>query len=413
MKAEIISIGTELLLGKITDTNSQFLSNALSKLGIDVFYRQTVGDNPRRLIECLNIAARRADLIITIGGLGPTVDDITIKSTADFLKLDLIQSKYVINQLEKYFKLRGISLPPDNIKQAVIPKGSIIFKNTFGTAPGILTKKRNYTVLMLPGPPNELIPMFEKYIFRYLKKIFSPKLKIASKTLKLAGIPESVVNNKVRDLLLLSGPVTLGIYATSGEVHLVITVKADSEKALKAFTEPLRKTIHDRLGNFIFGEDSELIEEVVGKLLKKHKLKISIAESATGGLISSRITDIPGSSDYFMSGFIVYSNESKIKILGVKKNTLARFGSISGETASEMAKNARLIGNSDIGISITGIAGPRGACPGKPLGTHYIGLFNGKNMFVKKSIFTGTRQMIKMRASEEVLTILWRYLKSL
>lgn len=413
MKAEIISIGTELLLGRILDTNAKFLSQELSKLGIDVFFRQTAGDNPKRLKNALEVASKRANFIITIGGLGPTIDDITLGAVSDFFGLKLIKNNYTLSRIRKYFKTSGAPMPPNNISQSFIPIGSALFKNDFGTAPGIYKKIGKISILLLPGPPSELIPMFNSYISSYLVKCFSLKSRIYSKSIKLIGISESLVNEKVTDLLSLNGPATVGIYAHPREVHLVITVKGDSSKKAYLHIKKIKDIIYQRLGDFIFGEDGESLESVVGKLLIRHNLTISFAESATGGLISHRITNIPGASKYYLGTAVVYSNSAKIKLLGVKKEILSKFGAVSKDAADAMSRRVRILFNSDIGISVTGIAGPGGGSAKKPVGIHFISFFDGKKLITKKIIATGDRALIKLKISQEALSMLWRYLKSL
>ncbi len=410
-KAEIISIGTELLLGNIVDTNAQYISKTLSRLGVNLYFRQTVGDSPSRLIESLKLASTRSDLIITIGGLGPTIDDITIKTVANFTHAKLVKNDYVIKKLESYFLARGLKVPPDNFKQALIPEKGTIIKNEFGTAPGIMINYNSKLIIMLPGPPNELIPMFDKYIFKLIKKRYALNNPIISKTIKLTSIGESIVNGKVKDLLKLSGEATVGIYACNNEVHLVITAKCQSPGLSNKAIKEISKKIYARLNTYIFGEDGETLESGVGKLLNRKKLTLSIAESATGGLVANRITDISGSSAYFIFGGVFYSNRSKADTLKVSERVINKFGAVSKETADLMAKNIRTLCKTSLGLSITGIAGPTGGSKNKPIGTHYIAINDGRKSLVKKVLLTGDRKTIKYNCSQQALSVLWRYLK--
>ena len=398
MRAEIISIGTEILLGHIIDTNSAYLSQKLAEIGIDVYHHVTVGDNPPRLTEVIKTALSRSDIVIMSGGLGPTIDDITVP---------------VIKKFADKSPIRWID-------------------NKIGTAPGlIITPSKHQTIIALPGPPRELAPMFEDAVIQYLlgkphtavwgishaKTWRIPHTGVCgytlkSRTVKIVGLPESVVNGKVKDLLSLKPPTTVGIYAKLGEVDLRIMAKAGSVKEANKAISKIDAKITARLKGYIFGRDDETLEEAVGKSLIKNKKTIAIAESCTGGLISNRITNVSGSSQYFKMGVVTYSNESKINMLGVSGKTLRKYGAVSKETAVEMAKGVMRLAASDIGIGVTGIAGPGGGTKSKPVGLVYAALVKSvkgsKGQRVKEYHLKGSREEIKFQVSQVGLDLIRR-----
>ncbi|MFH0839144.1 MAG: competence/damage-inducible protein A [Candidatus Omnitrophota bacterium] len=410
MNAEILNIGTELLLGYTIDINSAYLSQKLSTIGIDVFYRITVGDNKKRILAALEIARSRADIIITNGGLGPTVDDITLDVISKFTSKKLIFNKDIVENIEHHFKNRNIVMPECNRRQAYIPEGALIIKNSVGTAPGIILKNNNVILIALPGPPSEMRPMVDNFVIPYLKKEFGLNTIIKSKTIKIVGLPESKVNEKVKDVLKRKPPTTVGIYAHPYQIDLRITTKAQTEQNADKNIKKIERILKSRLKGYIFGYDNETLEEVVGKLLLKNKKTISIAESCTGGLLSNRITDISGSSQYFKLGAVVYSNESKIRDLGVSKEILWKYGAVSKETARALAENIRIKGKTDIGLGITGIAGPTGATKTKSVGLVYIGLSTPRKTVCKKYNFIGDRLTIKLKSTDAALEMVRRLL---
>lgn len=372
MKAEIVSIGTELLLGDIVNTNAAFLSQKLAELGIDVYHHSVVGDNPARISSILKTALSRSDIVITTGGLGPTVDDVT----SDALK------PYISKNLSH-------------------------LKNSHGTAAGFFIKlPDNKFIIALPGPPRELEPMFEKNTIPFIKKISGARFIIKSRTIKITGLSEPKVNNKVKSILKLKPPVTVGIYVKLGEVRLKITVKAASEKNALKLIAPVEKDIRKRLGDYIFGVDNQTLESAAGELLAKHKKTLAIAESCTGGLIANRITDVPGSSKYFLLGAVVYANQFKQWLLDVPEQLLKRYGAVSKQTAVKMAQGIRKLANSSLGLAVTGIAGPDGGSKIKPVGLAYIALSKNNKTICKEFRFTGDRSAIKWRASQAALDLL-------
>ena len=410
MKAEIISIGTELLLGHIVNTNTSYISKKMAGLGIDVYYHSTVGDNEERLSGLVQKGLSRSDIIFTTGGLGPTVDDITIKTVSKAIGKELVFDKHVAEEIKKYFKRQHLPTPKDSLKQAFIPGGCVWCENTVGTAPGLIIPHKEKTIICLPGPPGELQPLMEKYIMPHLKKTLTKKEIIHSKSIRLIGLLEAAINARVKDLLALGGSTTVGIYVHLGEVELKITAKAKSQKACNANIEKIELKIRKRLGKFIYGSGDETLESAVGKLLLKFKKTLGIAESCTGGLISSRVTNVSGSSEYFKMGLIAYSDDIKISELGVSPELLRTAGAVSSAAAVSMAKGIKRIAGTHIGLAVTGIAGPKGGTNKKPVGLVYMALVTSKKLLSKKFFFRGNRTDIKYLASQAALNLIRKYL---
>ena len=408
MKAEIIGIGTEILLGQIVNTNSALLSRKLAGIGVDVYYHSTVGDNKKRLYESIKTALRRSDTVITTGGLGPTIDDVTLETLAEVFEKPLILKKRIADQIDAHFKKHHIKMPQDNLRQAYIPEGATWLRNNIGTAPGLVIKIGRKSLIALPGPPHEMIPMLDSYVLPYLKKRCKSKAVILSRTLKTTGLAESQLHDKIKGFMRLSGDTTVGIYARPGQVDLKITSKASNSIAAKRKINSIEKKIRRRLGRLIFGVDSQTLEENTLKLFRKKT--IAIAESCTGGLITSRITDVPGASKNLLCSIVAYSNRSKMELLHVSYSTLKKHGAVSGQTAKAMAVNIRNLSGADIGISTTGIAGPAGATNKKLVGLVYIAFSTKLKTVVKKYHFTGTREIVKFCASQSALNTLRLYL---
>jgi len=408
MTAEIISVGTELLLGHIINTNAVYLSGELSRLGIDLYHRRTVGDNPARLAGAIDEALSRSDIVFTIGGLGPTVDDITLYAVGSATSRALVCDKKVEANIARHFRTRGLKkTPKDALRQALVPHGALWFENKVGTAPGILIEHGKKILVALPGPPRELIPIFEKNIAPFLKrKGLAGKSRIKTRQLKIVGMVEAEVNRRVKDLLSIGPLTTLGIYVHLGEVELKITSKAINAKTADRKIAKIEKQIRKKLGGYIYGTDSETLEFVVGKMLAKQRKTLAIAESCTGGLITSRITDVSGSSKYFKTGVITYSDKAKVDLAGVSKEKLKDCGAVSKEVALEMASGIRRLSKSDIGMGVTGIAGPTGATKGKPVGLVYVAIATKKGKFVQLCRFTGNRREIKLQSSTAALDLL-------
>lgn len=405
MKAEIISIGTELLLGHIVNTNAVYLARRLAELGIDLYHQTTIGDNPQRLAAAIRKALGRSDIVILTGGLGPTVDDITAATVALALQKKLILNKLALKNLKDYFTSRGLKMPAGNVRQVHVPEGARAIYNKVGTAPGLIIDYRGRVIICLPGPPREMQPMFESDIAQFFRKRFKSEWVFRARTIKTVGLPEARVDRMVKDLLKLSPPTTVGIYAKLREVHLVIMAKARNERlALRAISS-IEKKIRSRLKDYIFGYDDETLESVVGKRLVERKMTLAVAESCTGGLIANRITDASGSSKYFKAGIVTYSNEAKESFLGVSVGTLKKYGAVSGPVAIEMAKGIKHYACADIGIGVTGIAGPMGGTATKPVGLVWIAIATDKKQFAKEFRFRGTRQDIKWQASQVALDL--------
>lgn len=409
MNVEILAVGSELLLGQIANTDAQYISQRLSQLGINVYYHTVVGDNRQRMLEALKIASSRADIIITTGGLGPTLDDITKETVAEYLGLPLVLHQPSVDVINEYFKSRNRICTQNNFKQAMFPEKAIVLKNSVGTAPGAIIEENGKIYIILPGPPRELKPMFDNYVIPYLEQKSGEK--IFSRILRIYGMGESMVEEKVRDLLEKQQNPTIAPLASFGEVTLRLTVKCKRDEDPLPFIKPLEDEIRKRLGDVVYGADEDTLESVVVDLLKKNNSSLATAESCTGGLIANRITNVPGASEVFLEGFITYSNESKVKRLGVSEETLKRYGAVSSETAEEMVRGVLEVSGAQIGIGVTGIAGPGGGTPDKPVGLVYIGI-GSKNdgIKVEKHNFHGNREQIKQSVANAALDSIRRLL---
>lgn len=396
IKVEIIAVGTEILLGDIVNTNAQFLSRELANLGIYVYRQTVVGDNAQRILESFHEAFKRCDIIITSGGLGPTQDDITKEMAAKYFNKELILHQESLNKIEDYFKAKGGELTKGNRKQAYFPKDAIVLDNHNGTAPGaIIEGENNKVIIVLPGPPRELVPMFKEGVLPYLKQ-FSEGI-LYSKVLRIFGIGEGNMADKIKDILENQSNPTIAPYAKEMDVTLRITARAKDEEEAKLLIAPVEKKIRQRLGEDIYGEGDTTLENVVGEMLLNKKVTIATAESCTGGMLAARLINYPGISEVLMEGAVTYSNEAKVKRLGVKKETLDRFGAVSKETAKEMAEGIARTAGTDIGISVTGIAGPGGGTEEKPVGLVYVGLCIKGKTTVRKYNFQGNREKIRTR----------------
>jgi len=408
MKAEILSIGTELLMGQIANTNAQYISSRLPGIGISVYYHSVVGDNPVRMEECLKRSLERSDIVILTGGLGPTKDDITKEVTAKVLGLKLVIDEKTMEDIRTYFARTNRIMSENNIRQAYLPEGCFVVRNSNGTAPGCIIEKDGKTVIMLPGPPRELNPMFDETVLPYLAKKTNDRL--ISKFLRIAGLGESQMETQIMDLIDNQTNPTIAPYAREGEVTLRITAKCTSEEEGEALIRPVLETIRERLGNHIFSENNEEMEEVVGKLLLENNISIAIAESCTGGLVSSKLTNIPGISQVFPGSVIAYSNEIKKELLNVSEDVLRKYGAVSSECAIQMAQGARERFKTDLGVSVTGIAGPGGGSDKKPVGLVYIGLAYEGGAESKELRLWGDRLKIRNIASVNALDLVRRHI---
>lgn len=397
MIAEIISVGTEILLGNIINTNAAYLSERLAALGLSVYFQTTVGDNEERLFMTIDSALKRSDIVVLSGGLGPTGDDITKETAAKVLGLSCYEDVQVKDAILSYFNKRKLQcITSNNWKQAMVPEGAHILFNENGTAPGLIMKSSDGTkhVILLPGPPGELVPMFEKQVVPYLEQFTSSV--IYSQTLKTFGIGESTLEDRLKDLMDQQTNPTIAPYAKTGEVHLRITAKAANEAEAKKLIQPVCNEVIHRIGEYIYSmNEKETLEESVIQLLKKHGLKLTTAESCTGGLLAGRIIGVSGASNVFDQGVVTYSNKSKRKLIDVNKETLNKYGAVSRQTAKEMAVGAAMAAHADVAVSVTGLAGPGGATKEKPVGLVYIGCYVNEKKFVKECRFHGNRQKIR------------------
>jgi len=401
--AQVICIGNEIMLGHIGNTNAQYISKGLSGIGIKTARHISIPDEHRVIVSSIKKALSDSSIVVLTGGLGPTVDDITLECISMALDRKLIFQKRVADHIRLHFKKRGLKMPKNNLRQALIPEDARPILNNIGTAPGLIIPVQRKVLIAVPGVPFELYPMFEKTVLGFLKKTFPIQKIIRSRVIKITGLPESRVNEKIEGILRLKGNVQMGIYPHPGEISVKITVTGEGKKRVDSTIKKIEKKIKSRLKNHIFGYDDEKLEEIVGKELLKREKSLAIAESCTGGLLADRITDIPGSSRYFRMGLITYSNESKNKILRIPLETIKRHGAVSKEVASLMAKDVRLLAGTDIGIGISGIAGPNGATRKKPVGLVYIALSTKKKTICREFRFLGQRNIVKYKATQAAL----------
>jgi len=404
MVVEIVSVGTELLLGNIINTNAAYLAQKCAELGMSCFYQTVVGDNRERLRQTLQTALNRSDIVILGGGLGPTGDDLTKETVAELMGEKLVEDTISREWIEKFFQSRGILMTENNMKQALAPEHALILYNENGTAPGYIMEKDGKHVILLPGPPNECIPMFEKDVYSYLSKL-SPYV-IYSKMVKLCGIGESLAETRIEDLIKTQTNPTIATYAKTGEVHIRVTACAENEDMARKLVKPTIKILKERFGDRIYTtKNKETLEASVVKLLSKNDLTITTAESCTGGLLSGRLINVPGASDVLKSAYITYSDKAKQRILRVKRSSLEKNTAVSEQVAAEMAAGAVRAAGADVAVSVTGLAGPDGGTDENPVGTVYIGCSVGDSTVVKKYCFLGNRDKIRESAVVAALTL--------
>ena len=406
MVVELVCVGTELLLGNIVNTNAAFLARQCAMLGLSMYHQSVVGDNEERLKETIRTALDRSDIVILCGGLGPTQDDLTKETAAAVMGLPLVEDPHSKERIEEYFKNSPFKIITDNNwKQALVPEGCIVIDNHNGTAPGIIMEKDGKSMILLPGPPNELIPMFHQDIFPYLNRL-QPET-IYSVMVKLCDVGESLVETEILDLIEAQENPTIATYAKTGEVHLRVTARASDEKEARKLVKPMLKELKKRFGSHIYAtNEATTLEESIVALLKEKNLTLTTAESCTGGMLSARLTNVSGVSEVFKQGFVTYSNRAKRKLLDVKKNTLKTYGAVSEKTAKEMAKNGAFITGSDICVSITGLAGPDGGTETTPVGLVYIACAYQNELRIREFHFKGNRQKIRELSTVNALTLL-------
>ena len=418
MTAEILAVGTELLMGQIANTNAQYISSRLPGIGIGVYFHQVAGDNPRRLKDALLFALGRSDTVIMTGGLGPTMDDLTKDAVAGCFGKKLVLDEHSMSRIRaRMTRLGNPAMAKNNERQAYFPEGALILDNDNGTAPGCIIENNGKTVIMLPGPPSEMRPMFDDKVMPYLEKFGEYRLE--SKYLRIFGIGESRLEDMLKDIIESQTNPTIATYAKEGEVTLRLTARyaagaapGSAENRGRAIEpdiiSPIASIVRERVGDCLFSDEDEDLEEAALKALTQNNLTLSLAESCTGGLIASRLTEIPGASKTFLSSAVTYSNEAKEALLGVCGETLRAYGAVSAPVAREMAEGARRVFGSDIAASATGIAGPGGGSEEKPVGLVYIALAGQGGTSVKELRIPGPRARVRNIACLNVLDMIRR-----
>ena len=408
---EILSVGTELLLGHVTNTDARDISEMLSKIGVNVRYHTVVGDNPRRLAACVEIAKSRADVIITTGGLGPTCDDLTKQVLSESFGLRLVENEAEHRGLYDYIHPER-AYTPNNFSQAMLPEGCTVFHNEWGTAPGCAFQKDGKVVVMMPGPPNECVPMFRKYAIPYLKKLSEEQ--IVSHSVRIFGIGESGVDDMFADEMNAMTNPSMAPYAKECDCLLQVTAKARSEAEAEAMMAPIIAHVKERLGEYVYGMDVECIEEAVLPLLKERGMTFAAAESCTGGDVARRFTEIPGASAAFAGGCVTYTNEVKARLLGIDPALIEEKGAVSFEVAKEMAERVRALTGADIGVGVTGLAGPDGDGVHE-VGTVFVSMAVEGETFVRE-LHLGTkrtRSFIRRMAGNHIFDMMRRRLTGL
>ena len=412
MTVEIISVGTEILMGNIVNTNAAFLSEQCVALGMSCFHQQVVGDNADRLAEAFRLALSRADIVLVSGGLGPTEDDLTKETAAQVCGRRLVEHAESMEALKAYFAKRNIPLTENNYKQAYMPEGSQVLPNPNGTAPGvIIPAEGDKYIILMPGPPGEMKPMFKASVAPFLKKR-SPGT-IYSVMVKETGIGESSAEELIKDLIDTQTNPTIATYAKVGEVHMRVSAMAQNKREARKLVSPMVKELKKRFGKHIYTTDEDVtLEMAIVELLKKKEYTITVAESCTGGLLSGRLVSVPGVSDVYKAGFVTYANKAKHKLLGVSKKTLRKYGAVSEECAYEMAFGAAEAAGADVALAITGIAGPDGGSEEKPVGTVYIACCVAGEASVHRYNFQGNREKIRQSAVSAALRLVYSELAS-
>lgn len=405
MNVELVCVGTELLLGSIVNTNAAYLSEKCAGLGLSCYFQTVVGDNGDRLAQVLGTAMERSDIVIVCGGLGPTEDDLTKETAAKVCGKKMYLHEPSKKAIESFFAYKGMEPTDNNWKQAMLPEGAIVLHNPNGTAPGVIMEMKDVKVILLPGPPNELQPMFEESVAPYLASLTAQV--ICSQTVKICGVGESKAETMVMDLIDGQTNPTIATYAKTGEVHIRVTANAGDRKSAAKLLKPVVKELKARFGNHIYTTEEDVtLEKSVVDLALANNLTITCAESCTGGMLSARLINVPGISEVYKSGVVTYSNKAKKKLLGVKKSTLQKYGAVSEKTAGEMAKGALLISRADVSVAITGIAGPDGGTEEKPVGLVYVACSVKGKVTVKECRFSGNRNKIRESAVSAALALM-------
>lgn len=405
MTVELICVGTELLLGNIVNTNAAFIAEKCAMLGLSMYYQSVVGDNQKRLEELIMTAKKRSDIIILSGGLGPTQDDLTKETAAKVMGRTLVEDERAHQEIKEFMAKRSHAITENNWKQALVPEGCKVLYNPNGTAPGIIMEDGQTRIILLPGPPNELVPMFEEQVYPYLKES-QPEV-ICSKMVKLCGIGESSAETKILDLIEKQTNPTVAPYAKTGEVHLRITAKAATEEEAFQMIAPVEDELQERFGDLIYTDDPRVsLEMAIYDLLKAKGLTVTTAESCTGGLLAGQLINVPGISEYLKEGYVTYSNEAKEKLLGVPADILRQYGAVSSQTAEAMAAGGANAANADLCIAVTGIAGPDGGSKEKPVGLVYMSCYCKGRWYTQEHRYTGSRSKIREYSVASALTLL-------
>ncbi|NSW83083.1 MAG: competence/damage-inducible protein A [Syntrophothermus sp.] len=410
-QAYIISTGTELLLGDVVETNSVFISRRLASMGIRVVGKSVVGDSRSSLEKAFKLGLEIADIVIATGGLGPTRDDLTKEVACGVMGCSLELRPEEVARIREFFKRRNRDMPESNLRQAMFPPEARVLSNPRGTAPGMFLEKDGRTVILLPGPPREMQPMFSEEVEPLLRQKLGEKTGLVkTRVIKVIGPGESKVEEMIKEFLDEPRGVSIALLAEEGEIHVRITCEGEDHEQVETRLAALETGLVKTLGQNVFGYDNDTLAAVVSCMLRERGLRVAFAESCTGGLLAKMVTDLPGSSNIFWGGVVSYSNEAKIRILGVSPSTLASFGAVSPETAGEMAQGIRSRSGADIGIGITGIAGPDGGTPEKPVGLVYMGLADANRVLTKELRLTGGRESIRTLTAKSALDWLRRYL---
>jgi len=411
LAVELIAVGTELLLGQLVDTNTAHVAQALADAGIDVYGTHTVGDNETRIVQAMRSALARVDGVITTGGLGPTVDDLTKEAAAVALNLELDLHEPSLHQMQEFFALIGREMRENNRKQAYVPRGSFVLENPRGTAPGFIAfNAAGKFVACMPGVPREMKPMLSDILIPYLRQRYKLTEAIYTRVLHTINVGESEVDHRIADLFRSSENPKIAVLAHENVTDVKVMAKAASREIAEGMIAPLEAQLRERLEGSIYGADSDTIESAVQALLQRQGATISVAESCTGGRIASALTATPGASKSFLGGVIAYDNTVKVRELGVHEETLAQFGAVSEQTVREMARGVRERLGTTIGIAATGIAGPDGGTEEKPVGLVWFGIDDGDETKARSFTFRGDRAAIQRRATVMALGLLWRSL---
>lgn len=413
MKAEILAVGTELLMGHTVNTNAAEIARMLAEIGVGVYYQTVVGDNPERLEGAVRTAVDRAELVVACGGLGPTEDDLTRETVASVLGLELERNEHWVRRLMQFFERRGRVPTENNFRQAMVPVGAELLENEHGTAPGIYLTHRGVTVVLLPGPPHEMRALMQDQVLPRLSAALEGAAGTAvlvSRVLRVVGLGESRISELLEPILSTQSNPTIAPLAKSAEVHLRITSRAHTRTAAERLNERCAQQIYEQLGAAVYGEDEVTLEEAVGRLLRHRRLKLATAESCTGGLIGHRVTNVAGSSEYYLGGVVAYSNALKTDELSVDPALIEEHGAVSEAVARAMAVGVRQRTGAGIGLSVTGIAGPGGGSEEKPVGLTYIAIASAAQVQCVRREFWGGREQVKLRAAQAALEFLRRAL---